>query len=69
MNDADQMWRLRVVELETELALGVGFAAARFFHPLAELEQNHIVSGGGFASGGILDRADEGLSGNESGEE
>ena len=35
MNGADQVRRLGIVELEGEIAFGVGFGAAGFFHPLA----------------------------------
>ncbi len=34
MDGADQMRRLGVVEFEAEVALGVGFGAAGFFHAL-----------------------------------
>jgi len=60
--------RLRV-ELETELAFGVGLGAAGFFHALTELEHDHIVSGGWLAGGGIFHGPGEGLGGGEGGEE
>jgi len=69
MDGADQVRRLRVVELETELALGIGLGAAGFFHPLTQLEQDDLVSGGGLASSGVLDGAGESLSRGEGGEE
>jgi hypothetical protein len=65
MDSTDQVRGLRVVQLETELALGVGFGAASLFHPLTQLEQDDFVSGGGLAGGGILDRAGKSLGGRE----
>ncbi len=35
MNGADQVRRLGVFDLESEIAFGVGFGAAGFFHALA----------------------------------
>ena len=63
MDGANQMRSLCVVELETELAFGIRFGAAGFFHALAELEQNNFVSGGGLAGGGVLYCARERLGG------
>jgi hypothetical protein len=69
MNGADQVRRFVVVQLETELALGVGLGAAGFVHTLAELEQDDFVSGGGLASGSVLDCTGESLSGGKGGDE
>ena len=65
MNGADEMWSLRVFELEAEVSVGVGLGAAAFFHALAKLEQDDIVAGGGFARGGVFYRAGESLGGGE----
>ena len=69
MNGADQVRALRVVELEAEIAFGVGFGASGFFHALAEAEEDDVVAGGGLVGGGIFYGAGEGLGGGESGEE
>ena len=61
MDGANQVRGLRVVELEAELAFGVGLGAAGFFHALAELEDDDFVAGGGLAGGGVFYRAGEGL--------
>ena len=69
VNGADQVRRLRVVELEGEVAFCVRLGARRFFHALPEAEQNYIVAGGGLAGGGVLHGAGKGLSGGERCEE
>ncbi len=63
MDGADQVRGLSVVELETELAVGVGFGAAGLFHAGAEFEENNFVSGGGLVGGGVFYGAGEGLGG------
>jgi hypothetical protein len=68
MNGADQVRRFVVVQLETELALGVGLGAADFVHTLAELEQDDLISGTGLASGCVLDCTGESLSGSKGGD-
>ena len=65
VDDADQMRALRVVELETEVAFGVGLGASGFFHALAQAEQDDFVARGGLADGDVLDRAGQGLGGGE----
>jgi len=69
VNGADQVRGLRVVEFQSEVALGVGLGARGFFHALGEAEQNYIVASGGFSGGGVLDGAGEGLGGGEGAEE
>ena len=52
MDDADEV-RALGIELETEIAFGVGLGAAGFFHALAEAEQDDFVAGGGLAGGDV----------------
>jgi hypothetical protein len=65
MDDADEMGTVGAVELESEIAFGVGLGAAGFFHALAEAEQDDFVAGGGLAGGGVLHAAGQGLGGGE----
>ena len=69
VNGANQMRRPRVVDGETEFAFGIGLRVPRFFHPLAESEQNDFVTGGRFAGGAVLHRARERFAGRKGGEE
>lgn len=69
VNGANQMRRLRVVDGETEFAFSIGFRVPRFFHALAELEQNDFVSGGRFAAGAVLHGSSQSLAGSKGGEE
>ncbi len=69
VNGANQMRRLRVVDGETEFAFGIGFRAPRFFHALAEFEQNDFVSGRRLAGGAVLHGSSESFAGREGGEE
>jgi len=62
------MRRLRIVELEAELAFAVGFGAAGFFHTLTEFEEDDLVPRGGLAGGGVFDGAGQGLGGGEGSE-
>jgi len=47
MDGADQVWRLRVGHIESEMAFGVGCGASGFFHAFAEFEQDDVVADGG----------------------
>src|SRR6267143_4073699 len=69
VNGAHQMRRLRVVDGETEFAFGIGFRVPRFFHALAEFEQDDFVSGGRFAGGAVLHGSGESFAGRKGGEE
>jgi hypothetical protein len=64
VDNADEMGTL-CVELEAEFAFCVGFGAAGFFHALTEAEQDDFVACGGFAGGGVLNGAGQGLGGSE----
>src|SRR6185312_4285515 len=57
---ANQM-RARVRNLEAEVAAGVSLSAPSFFHPLAQLDENDVISGGGLSGGPVLQRAAQGL--------
>jgi hypothetical protein len=54
MYGANQVRGLCVIKFETELAPGVGFGAAGFFHALAEFKEDDIVSSGRLAGGGVF---------------
>src|ERR1700686_1448233 len=69
MDGANHGRDLRGVEFETELSRGVGLGAARFFHPLSQLEYDDFVSRGWLAGSGILPRAAEGLGGDKRGQQ
>ena len=59
MNGADQVRTLGVVELEAEIAFGVGLGASGFFHALAQAEQDNLISSGGLVGRAVLDIAGE----------
>jgi hypothetical protein len=69
MDSANEVRCLWVVQLETELALGVRFGVSRFFHSLAQLKHNDFVSSGWLASGGVFHRASESLGNRERGQQ
>ena len=61
VDDANQV-RALLLELEGEVAFGVGLGATGFFHSVAEGDEDHFVSGAGLAGGGVLYDSGEGLS-------
>ena len=52
-----------VVEIEAEVALGVGLGAGGFFHAIAELDENDFIARGRLAGGAILHRPGESFGG------
>jgi hypothetical protein len=53
--------RARIRNLEAEVAAGVSLGARGFLHPLAQLDENYVISSGGLSGGPVLKRAAQGL--------
>ena len=54
MNGANQVRGVGILEFETELAFGIGLGTTGFFHTLAQLKYDNLISHRGFAGSGVL---------------
>jgi hypothetical protein len=65
MDDADEVGRLAVIHLKTEIAIAICLGVASFFHALPEFEENDVIPGSGLVRSGIPDYASESLRASE----